>query len=195
MNSIIENLQKDCNFHGYGRKKWWANQLGIPPLTLSHWLAGRQKPNARHSMFIHEIFQQNEKEKELQIFKEYFWDCYYQGKPVPPKIFPAILLQILSSSLLDSRTLALLSRLVEKNQPTFEIPESGKIKNRLGWLLEISGQPTPFPVDRSINTQTLLHLSTKIPHFKKYSQQYQTQVGKKWRVYDVPLNTLKQSLP
>lgn len=193
--SMIGRLKQDCFIKGYGRKTWWAEQLGIPPLTLSHWLAGRQRPNGQHTLRIKEILDQEERDKQLEVWEDYLWDCYYGGQAIPTKILPAVILQVLSISSVDSRTLALLSRTVERERPTFDIPESGEFRNRLGWLLEVSEHKVPFLPDRSIKTQALLSLSSQSSGMKRYLNHYQTPSGKKWRIYDCPLDSLKRSLP
>ena len=195
MNSLIQKLKADCDSVGYGRKKWWADQLGIPPLTLSHWLGGRQRPNGQHVFIIKEFFDQKEDDKKFTVWKEFLWGSYYTGKSVPQEILPIILLEILSSSRLDSRTLALLSRYIERESPKFDVPESGKLRNRLGWLLEISGQKALFSPDKSVRNSTLLKISDKSRELKKYLHQYQTPLGKKWHLADCPLDEIKKSLP
>jgi len=191
----MEDLKSDCSHHGYGRKKWWADQLGIPPLTLSHWLAGRQRPNGKNALGIRNILKQGEDDERRTIWKEYLWESYYGGEKISGKILPLVILEILSLSTLDSRSLGLLSRLVEQERPSFPIPHRGPLKNRLGWLLEISGQKTSISPDRSVPNQSLLPSSLQSASLAKHFLRFQTNLGKKWRVFDCPLGSIKASLP
>lgn len=192
---VLRQIKSDCAHHGYGRKKWWADKFGVPPLTFSHWLAGRQKPNGKHALLMKEILDQNESNKRRKTWKENLWDCYYAGESIPSKILSGIILEILSMSCLDSRTLALLSHFVEREKLTLtlEEPSSNRLKNRLGWLLEVSGQKAAFKPVRSPR-EILLPFSPGRPQLGKYLCRYQTAVGKKWRLYDCPLDQLKASL-
>lgn len=191
---VVERLKKDCTTHGYGRKTWWARQLGVPPLTLSHWLAGRQKPNGRNSLKISEAFKHVQEESHKKAWKEYLWDAYYTGQPIPEKILPLIILEILSRSSLDSRTAALLSHFIERAHPDIPTPDTPELRNRLGWLLEMTGLKPTFAPDRSAGLQTLLKLFPRSRQLKKYLRRYQTRWGRKWYLYDCPLETLKASL-
>ena len=196
MNSpLIKELKQDCASHGYGRKKWWANQLGIPALTLSHWLAGRQQPNGLHALTIQEILQKNKKGGEDTAWKNYLWDAYYLNEIIPIKILPLIILNVLSLPTVDPRTLTLLSHFVEKCHPTFEIPSMGGLKNRLGWLLEVSGQKASFKPDRLPHDQILLSLTSKTREFLRYLRKQQTSSGRKWYLFDCSLETTKALLP
>lgn len=192
--SLIDEVRRDCASHGYGRKKWWADQLDIPPLTLSHWLAGRQQPNGAHALRIQEIFQKSKKNKEDTAWKNYLWDAYYLGETVPIRILPLIISNVLSLPTVDSRTLALLSRLVEKYRPTFEIPSMGAPKNRLGWLLEVSAQKAPFKPEQLPNDRAFLSLASKTREFLRYLKKQQTPLGRKWHLFDCPIEATKESL-
>lgn len=192
---VIEKLKKDCLRHGYGRKKWWADLLGVPPLTLSHWIAGRQNPNGKNSLQILTLLKQVEKDTQGEAWKESLWDAYYSGQPIPSKILSMIILEILSLSGVDSRTLALLSRLIERFHPEISAPDKPGLKNRLGWLMEISGQKPHFAPYCAAGTQTLFKLFPQSGRLKKYLRHYQTPLGKKWRLYDCPLQSIKDSLP
>ncbi len=192
---LLKKLQKDCLVHGYGRKKWWADQLGIPPLTLSHWLAGRQQPNGNHALMIQEVLQENEKKYDGVVWKNYLWDTYYLGEKVPAKILPLIILNVLSLPTIDTRTLALLSRFVEKYHPIFETPLSAQNNNRLGWLIEISGQKAQFKPEQRRHNREILPLTSRSKAFRHYLEKQQTPLGKKWHLFDCPLDTTKASLP
>lgn len=195
MSPLLEELKKDLTQHGYGRRKWWADRLGIPPLTLSHWLADRQRPNGKNALAIRNILGQLEDDERRAIWKEYLWESYYSGEKIPKRILPVLILEILSLSTLDSRSLSLLSRLVEKERPRFPIPSQGRLKNRLGWLLAVSGQAVPFAPDLSLPSQSLLPSSLQSSQLEKYFRRFQTGLGKKWRIYDCPLDSIKASLP
>lgn len=194
--ALFSHLEQDCQLHGLGRKKWWAHQLGIPPLTFSHWLAGRQQPNGEHTLHIKALLDQIEKDKALQGWKDLLWDSYYSHQIIPDKIFPMILFEVLSMSSLDSRTLALLSRYIEKGDP-LQFPSTfpKQLINRIGWLLEVSGLKAPFLPDKSLKIDYLLQHSEGPSGLNQHIRHFRTSTGKRWKLYDCPLDPLKDSLP
>ena len=194
MESLVHHLKLDCRRHGRGRKAWWARRLGVPPLTLSHWLAGRQAPNADHGLAIRDTLDQMEHEFHHQPWKDYLWDCYYLSQTVPAKILPLVILEVLLSPGLDTRTLALLSRFVERESPNLLEPRSGLLHNKVGWLLEVSGVKPKFHPDKSAPIQMLGRFSSLSPQLKRHLARYQTAIGKKWRVHDCSMKELKGSL-
>src|SRR5262245_11969851 len=153
--NTISSLKNDCKNHRRGRKAWWATKLGIPPLTLSHWLSGRQNPNGQHSLAIHEILSSIEQEKKCSLWEDYLWETYYSHQNVPDKILPLIIFEILSSQTLKVRTAALLIRLLKNQKPRFEIPISPPLQNRLGWLLSAAEINVPFSPNIKTKIQNL----------------------------------------
>lgn len=194
-NSLISSLEQDCLRSGRGRKAWWAKKLGIPPLTFSHWLAGRQNPNGTNAVAIRSILEGIEQDKREALWENRLWDCYYEGASVPNSLLPPIVLEILSRPLLKVRTAALLVRFLKNKNPTFEIPASATLRNRLGWLLETAGFTPLFSPDRTASVQSLFLRDSGTPSFKAYLKQHQTAHGRKWRVYDSSLDETVSSLP
>ncbi len=196
MEPIISAFTRDCTTQVRGRKKWWADRLEVPPLTISHWLSGRQRPNGTHALVIREILAEEEEEKKKRLWVEHLWDCYYSGQEIPSRILSTIILEILSLPAIESRTLALLLRLLEKQRPSFEtVPSSAKMKNRLGWLLTAAGLSPAFHPDRKEKPQLILPSPAISQRLEKHFRRYQTPLGKQWRIYDCLLDTLKDSLP
>jgi hypothetical protein len=195
LQELVKQLKNDCAAHGYGRKKWWADQLGVPPLTLSHWFSGRQNPNGESALGIKNILTMNQQDKKAEEFKGYLWGSYNRNEIPPPFLASEVVLGVLSKTTLDSRTLALLSVFSEKTKPSFNLPVSGFLKNRLGWLLEVSGQKSPFTPESSLPAQDILENSDRSSGMKKYLRRFQTKLGKKWKLYDCPLKEMKESLP
>lgn len=192
---LLQEVQKDCITHGYGRKRWWAKRLGVPPLTLSHWLAKRQHPSGAHALKIRETLDWLEQNDMATRWKDYLWDSYYTGWRVPHQLMPEVILIILSRNGIDSRTLGLLSQVVEHVSITLPITSSALIQNRLGWLLEISKKVSPFNPIRSVPTQMLFQVGFHSSGLERYLKKFQTKWGKKWKVYDCPLEKIKKSLP
>lgn len=192
---LLKEVQEDCLAHGYGRKKWWADRLGIPPLTLSHWLARRQHPSGSHTLRIRETLDGFVKDDRAERWKNYLWNTYYTGWRVPQALLPDIILVVLSQHGLDSRTLGLLSRVVEHVPLIFPTVSSSLIENRIGWLLEVSGKRAPFAPVRSLSTQLFLEAGSRSQGLQHYLKRFQTKWGKKWRIYDCPLEEIKKSLP
>ncbi len=124
---------------------------------------------------------------------EVLWKSYYDQKRFPVYFLPNIILTILSRTELNSRLLALLSLIIQKVPLHFSIPSNLKLRNRLGWLLEISGKTASF--SPAVSTQNLLENTSRSEGMKKYFRNFQTSEGKKWKIYDCPLNQLKESLP
>ncbi|MDO8519668.1 MAG: hypothetical protein Q7T11_05855 [Deltaproteobacteria bacterium] len=194
LTELVRQVANDCAQHGYGRKRWWADKLQVPPLTLSHWLAGRQNPDGGHALAIKSYFDAKENDRRAEKSRLILWQSYYGHEKIPSFLLPNFILDALSKTSLDSRTLALLSVFVEHTDCPFEEPE-GKLKNRLGWLLEVSGRRAPFKPQKSSPRQDILESGLHSPRLKKYLRGFQTQWGKKWSISDCPLDEMKESLP
>lgn len=196
MNSILlSTLKRECHDRGRGRKAWWARKLGVPPLTLSHWLAGRQSPNGHNAVAIRETLNELEQGKKQHLWETSLWESYYLNQEIPAKILPPIILEVLSLPTLKVRTAALLVRMLKKKKPLFEIPSCGTLQNRLGWILEGAGLPAHFPPDRSEKSQHLFRSPAQKNPPTSYLRRHQTAIGKKWRIYDCPLDSILESLP
>lgn len=191
--NIIDQLNEDCKTHGYGRKKWWADTLQVPPLTVSHWLHGRQRPNGIHSLKIQNIINDTKNKSSKIIWKNVLWDCYYSKQKIPDKVLSAQIIEILSLPAIDSRTLALLSYYIERNQVEFPYQESPELRNRLGWLLEVSKKTATFEPHAFRRSQSILVIAQTNPTLSKHLQSFQTDIGKKWKVFDCPIDSTKSS--
>lgn len=195
LNSLLQGVKKDCLAQGYGRKKWWADRLDVPPLTLSHWLAGRQRPSGEHSLEIRETLDWLQQDQMAGRWQDFLWDAYYAGEAIPKRLMPDLILLILSKNRVDSRTLALLSLITEKPTVNLPIAELPSIQNRIGWLLEVSGKKATFKPVRSVAVQSLLESASRSAGLEQYLKRFQTKIGKKWKIYDCPLEEIKKSLP
>lgn len=173
MKNPVEYLKEDCLTHGFGRKAWWARQLKVPPLTISHWLAKRQKPNGIHTQNILLTLEEETAKETSETWVNHLWKIYYSSQHLlfPPEVdlsskegpsdrkqvvgssiviekdmFILLAVNILHAPSVDTRTLALLSNGVETYQAAFSkvFRFNERLVNRLGWLLEISNQLAPF---------------------------------------------------
>lgn len=196
---VIEFINRDCKLHGHGRKKWWAENLGVSSMTLSHWLVGRRQPSAKHLENIHilceSVFANNEKSE----LADSLWQAYYDKKELPAEILKAVCEKLLKSGDLQTRLIALLSYLFEQSKPApyHEPPVMNSLRNRLGWLYESANLDAGFKPAK-IETTQLLELSTagsgEKKVIKKYLSAQQTELGGRWRVYDCSLDDLKSKL-
>lgn len=192
--NILTDIEQDCKTHGRGRKTWWAAKLGIPQLTLSHWLARRQNPNAKHLLAIQEVLNQGKHDEEANAWLSALIDTYYAGKISDCKsLLPLIIPKILSANL-DSRGLAFLSWIVEREKIKFSPCDNDELRNRLGWMMELARLSPSFPVSRTAKTQNILRLThTASPMLKKHLKAQQTPLGKKWKILDCDLTATKAS--
>ena len=198
LSEILQFVQTDCQIHGRGRKKWWADQLGIPPMMLSHWLAGRRSPSAGHLNDMHFIVEEIKAESQKADFSEFLWRHYYDNWSLDPVILRSVAERLLLSKGLNSRLLALLSWLFEEFSPKpyeiAELPLSALWQNRLGWLYESAGLNPGFEPRLFEQTRPLLEIGpTNLGNrLEKYLTRKQTSLGKRWGLYDCPLNELKE---
>ncbi len=193
LENAIDSLKADCAAHGRGRKKWWAEQLGVPPLTVSHWMSGRQGLNGPHTVVIQSILAQDERDREAKRWLEALEEVYYRGtlSTARPLLGLAVV-KIMSASHLGSRALGFLSFLLEREKLDLEPCADYKLANRLGWLLEVSGRPVSFSVKQKVGVQTLLALPNTL-RFRSYLKSQQTAFGKKWMLFDCDLAPIKKS--
>lgn len=195
MEGDILGVKADCALRGRGRKAWWARKLGVPPLTLSHWLAERQKPSGHNALAIRQILEQLDREKKYAPWEDCLWDCYYSKQDVPPKILPLIVMEILSKPVLAVRTTALIIRFLQKQRPSFEKPSSGVLRNRVGWLLETAKIDGSFRPDRSTEVQPLFLAPSSKGSLLSYFRRHQTPVGRRWKIFDCSLEETLKSIP
>lgn len=172
--------------------------LDVPPLTLSHWFAGRQAPNGERAILIYEKLRELEKKEEALKWVSCLWGLYYTCKDAQGHrdLLRLIIPKCLSIPL-DSRTLALLSYFVESEDIELGASSDPRLSNRLGWLLEVSGKKTTIKVHREIETQPILSIATSghpSACVGRYIRNQQTVCGKKWKIFDCDLFQLKASL-
>ncbi len=195
----VEFINRDCEFHGHGRKKWWAENLGVSSMTLSHWIVGRRHPSAKHLENIFILCEAVASNNEKSGLADNLWQAYYEKKELPTEILKAVCENLLRSNGLKTRLLALLSYLFEKSKPSpySEPPVIHSWRNRIGWLYESAGLNPGFK-PAEIDTTPLLEISSAstgdMKTIKKYLRAHQTELGKKWNVYDCSLNDLKSKL-
>ncbi|MBX7149007.1 hypothetical protein K1X76_07960 [bacterium] len=192
---LIKYLKADCEKYGRGRKAWWARELRVPALTVSHWLAGRQKPNGEYSVKIRDYLEIQKHETGLIRWQDYLWSVYYSKQVLPAELLGQVILNTLRIEFLDTRTLALLAVFVENVDFYFNEPLNIILKNRLGWLLESANKSPLFMPDRHHPSRHILALSRRSKNMEKTVKSYQTKLGKKWRVYDCELESIKKDLP
>ena len=200
LSEILQFVQTDCQIHGRGRKKWWADQIGIAPMMLSHWLAGRHSPSAGHLNDIYFITEEIKAENQKSDLSEFLWRHYYDNGVLDPYILRNVAERLLISKGLNSRLLALLSWLFEEFSPKpyeiVELPLSALWQNRLGWLYESAGLNPGFEPRLCRQTQSLLEIGPTDfgNRLDKYLTQKQTSLGKRWDLYDCPLDELKEQI-
>jgi len=190
---VLALLKKDFQEYGYGRKKWWAERLNIPPLMISHWRAGRQYPSGQHVEAIFDIFEHLEADKYLPLWANHLYEIYFSHLKVDENILKEIIYQILKAETIEPRTLALASLFVEKYKLEFE-PTEDRLINRLGWLLESANikphfKPTLKKTEFFVKVD--LPLDSKTLH--AYLKKQQTKQGKRWHLFDASITQIKES--
>lgn len=191
-------VKEDCAANGYGRKKWWAEYLGVPQLTISHWLAARQLPNAKHLKLIQNRLNELQADTTSETLQDHLWELYYQGFNVEPSFIVFLTLEILEASSIEVRTLSLLSLFIENLKAfNFETPADNNLRNKLGWLLE-TAQFTPSFKPATLKAAISL---IKVPAkplnqdlLISYLKKHQTVLGEKWQVFDCSIDQIKESL-
>ncbi len=196
INDVEELLEKDCSAQGFGRKAWWAKQLGVPPLTISHWLAGRQKPNGQHTRFILDVLQEETATHDSPVWINFLWESYFKKISLAPKFLESIIPLILQTKSISTRTVAFLSFITEKSKLRFmpALQATSKLKNRLGWLMEVSNLSVSFEPEKR-TPDFLISIFESLDQSadgKNYLLKQQTKIGKKWSIYDCDLSTIKR---
>lgn len=197
---IVQFIKTDCQIHGRGRKKWWADQLGVAPMMLSHWLSGRRSPSSGHLNDIYSTAEQIKAENQKAHYADILWRHYYDNQAIDPFILRSAAERLMVSKGLPSRLLGLLSWLFEEFRPQAyefgELPLSALCKNRLGWLYDSAGLKPGFEPHPFKQIQPLLEIgqidSSNV--MEKYLSRQQTSLGKRWHLYDFPLSELKEQL-
>lgn len=191
-------VKEDCASYGYGRKKWWAEQIGVPQLTISHWFANRQLPNAKNLKSIQNELNELHTNKASEALREHLWELYYQDFNVDSYFIKFATIEILKAKEIDSRTLGLLSFYIERlGAFDFKVPSENNLRNKLGWLLETAKVSPSFEPAKLKEPLGLIKLSIK-PLNKdlliSYLSKQQTKLGRKWHVFDCPINQIKENL-
>ena len=198
--AIVEFLRRDCETNERGRKKWWADKLGVSPMMLSHWLVGRRRPNAAHISKLFFAYEELKASKEREAWSTWLWQNYYDNKDVAPALLKNVAQSLMKADGLQSRTLALLSWFFSKSKPMpfaqSEILNVGIWNNKIGWLYESAGLQSDLKPERANGSAMLLDVSSfeRSDHFYSYLERQQTELGRKWRLYDCPLDELKEKL-
>lgn len=199
---IIDFVKRDCADRGRGGKKWWAHKLGISQMTLSHWLTGRRQPNASHLNAIYVAREEFEASKQKSVWLDLLWQSYYENKGLDGLLLKTVGLHLMKADGLQSRNLALLSWLFEKYEvPSFEQAEvltTSHWNNKIGWLYESAGlgsrvNPIQLKAPATLLETNELNL-VKSENLRLYFERQQTDLGRKWFLYDCPLDHLKEKL-
>ncbi len=200
--SIIDFVRQDCTERGRGRKKWWANKLGVSQMTLSHWLTGRREPNAAHLNEFYIAYEEFQANKQKTAWSYWLWQNYYENRDIDGVLLKAVALHLIKVDGLSSRTLALLSWCVAKyKMPALEqseAPYASLWNNKIGWLYESAGLESYFSPVRLSSPGTLLETADfdlqNRTMLRAYFERQQTDLGQKWFLYDCPLDGLKEKL-
>lgn len=199
---LIEFIRQDCLTNGHGRQKWWADRLGVSQMMVSHWLNERRKPSALHLNDIYRLNEQIKAEREKGDWLNHLWCAYYFDADFLSPVIRSIAIRLLTAEGLPVRALALLSwffeRFVTEPQPEHEVPIAPLWRNRLGWLYESSGLNPGYQPKELQETGALLEISKsgviKGPFIHKYLKSKQTDLGRKWQVYDCSLDEIKEQI-
>ncbi len=191
---VIERIEKDCQEKGHGRKKWWAEILGIHQQTLSYWLHAHRRPRGQRVQQMNDLLSIMNKNSEIEIWRDYLLDIYLGDREINKTIVVEAINKIMSSEVVDSRTLGFLSFVVENTDiDDFDV-RYPLLRNRLGWLLEISGKHACFRPAKS-KTMPLVDIgsSQANPAVIKYLKKIQTPIGRRWHVYDADITDIRGS--
>ncbi len=191
---VIERIRKDCEENGHGRKKWWADNLGIHQQTLSYWLHGHRTPSRKHFEDIDNLVSVLNKEKEFAAWKNYLFYLHYSKQKIPNDLLKDFIIKLLSSETVDSRLLGFLSFIIKNSNIENLSHLNPYLKNRLGWLLEVSGKS---PVFKPAKMKTMFFVRTPLnksnPKTINYLKKIQTPAGKRWKLYDCEINEIRRS--
>ena len=191
---VIERIRKDCEEYGHGRKKWWAENLGIHQQTLSYWLHGQRTPRAYQVQQIFDRFSIMNKPEEAQAWASLLRNSYFNHQTINQQILVTAIKTILSSSTVEVRTLAFLSYILEVSDIEELYDSNSLLRNRLGWLLEMSGkQPNFRPAKTQYKPIINAPGSFSNPKTIAYLKKTQTPIGKRWHIYDADLSQIKRS--
>ncbi|TET53121.1 MAG: hypothetical protein E3J54_04925 [Actinobacteria bacterium] len=191
---VIKRIEKDCREKGHGRKKWWAENLGVHQQTLSYWLHGHRRPRGyRVQQMNNHLSIMNDKAETL-IWSGFLRNTYLKSQTVNSGILVSAIKNILSTETVDSRTLAFISYVIENSHICKLYDDYSLLRNRLGWLLEVSGK---CPTFKPVKSKTMLLVkapgSYSNPKVIEYLKQIQTPIGKRWHVYDADISKTKRS--
>lgn len=199
---LIDFVRNDCEARGRGGKKWWASKLEVSQMTLSHWLVGRREPNAFHMSAFYIAFEESQANKEKAAWTNWLWQNYYENRELDPALLKAVALQLVKADGLQSRTWALLSWYLAKYGASpfkeTELLAATRWSNKVGWLYESAGLEVHVEPIRSSAPGMILDIAVlDLPRgdkYRSYLERQQTALGKKWFLYDCPLERLKEKL-
>ncbi len=191
---VIQRIEKDCQEKGHGRKKWWAQNLGVHQQTLSYWLHGHRRPRGYRVQQMNNCFSIMNDKNEIEIWNDYLLDIYYDDRKINNKILAEEITKIMSAETIDPRTLGFLSfMIITRDISDFGAPYS-LLQNRLGWLLEVSGKCPYFkPFKSKVMPLVDVGSSYTNPSIVAYLKKIQTSIGKRWHVYDVDITDIRGS--
>ncbi len=191
---VIERIEKDCQEKGHGRKKWWAETLGIHQQTLSYWLHAHRRPRGQRVQQINNHLSIMKEAKEAQTWSSILRRSYFDQQEIDAQILITAIKQILSSETIGSRDLAFISHILENSGVDRLYDNHSLLRNRLGWLLEASSKCPDF---RPTKTKTMpfvdIGVSYTQPKALGYLKRVQTPLGRRWHVYDADISEIKRS--
>ena len=191
---VIERIEKDCKEKGHGRKKWWAENLGIHQQTLSYWLHGHRRPRGYRVQQMNNHLSIMNEAQEAQIWSSFLRSNYFNQQDIDSQILVRAIKIILSSETVSSRTLAFVSYVIENSEIDQLYDDHSLLRNRLGWLLEVSGK---CPCFKPIKSKTMplvdIGVAYSEPKAISYLKRIQTTLGKRWNVYDADITQIKGS--
>ncbi len=200
--AIIDFMRRDCAGKGHGRKKWWAERLGVSQMTLSHWFVGRRKPNAAHWNTLFTVSEELQANNEKEMWSNWLWQKYYDNREIEPILLKQVAKNLMKTNGLQSRVLALLSWFFTKLEPPL-IEQSdffgvSRWQNKMGWLYESAGLESDLKPARLSKPGTVLDMSnldiSNSDVYRSYLESQQTDLGRKWQLYDCALDELKEKL-
>ncbi len=200
--AMIDFMRQDCANTGHGRKKWWANKLSVSQMTLSHWLVGRRTPSASHWNTFFIISEELQANNEREMWSNWLWKNYYDNSGIEPILLKQVAKNLLKTDGLQSRVLALLSWFFAKYEPPpleqSEFFGASQWRNKMGWLYESAGLQSNLKPIGLNEPETLLDVSnldlSDSDVARSYLKGQQTELGRKWQLFDCSMETLKDKL-
>lgn len=195
---LTELVRQDCAEQGRGRKVWWAKRLGVSPMTLSHWICGRRQPSARHLQAIQVVADELESARHKSAWSDLLWQHYYDDSQIPGNALALIIQQLVRSSGLDTRLIALLSYLLERiEMAPIIVPRDTAWGNRLGWLLESAGRSVQWNPAKKPSPTSFIEISDRSEtsdQMLEFIEGQRTPLGRRWDLYDCDISQIKKEL-